>query len=129
MLPRKAVHAAFEVSLFFKGAFAIAEIAASIFACFVTKQYWIDLVQGITAAELTDDPRDFIAARLFHAAQDMLVNSQRFTAMYLLVHGVVKIAVDLQFRAKKAELFASIKHFPARRALIPIQASRPCNRR
>ena len=91
MLQRNAVHAAFKVSLFFKGAFALVEIAASIFAYFVTKQFLIDLVQGITAAELSEDPRDFIATHLFHAAQDMSVSSQRFTAIYLLAHGVVKL--------------------------------------
>ena len=71
MFQRNAVHAAFEVSLLFKGAFALAEIGASIVAYFVTKQFLINLVQGITAAELTEDPRDFVAAHLFHAAQDL----------------------------------------------------------
>ena len=91
MFQRNAVHAAFEVSLLLKGAFALAEIGASIFAYFVTKQFLIDLVQGITAAELTEDPRDFIASHLFQAAQDLSVDSQNFTAIYLLVHGVVKL--------------------------------------
>ena len=48
MLKKNAVHAAFEVSLFFKATFALAEIVASVFAYVVTKKFLIDLVQGIT---------------------------------------------------------------------------------
>lgn len=91
-MPQKnLVHDAFEVSLFLKGAFAFGEIIAGIGAFFVTKQLLASLIQMITAAEIAEDPRDFVATHLFQAAQHLSMNDQRFTAIYLLLHGVVKL--------------------------------------
>ena len=85
------VHVAFETSLTLKGAFALAEIAASIFAYVVTTQFLLDLVHAVTRTELTEDPRDFVANYLLHAAQDMSVSSQHFAAFYLFSHGAIKL--------------------------------------
>ena len=91
LLGANIVHVAFELSLALKGAFALAEIAASIFAYFVTRQFLLDLVHAIVRTELTEDPRDFVANYLLHAAQGLSVSSQHFTAFYLLSHGVIKL--------------------------------------
>ena len=97
----KKVHVAFEISLFFKGAFALAEIAASIFAYFVTTQFLLDLTNAMTRTELTEDPRDFIANNLLHAAQGLSVSSQHFAAFYLLSHGVIKFWLIMGLWRKK----------------------------
>ena len=80
-----------DTSLTLKGAFALAEIAASIFAYVVTTQFLLDLVHAVTRTELTEDPRDFVANYLLHAAQDMSVSSQHFAAFYLFSHGAIKL--------------------------------------
>lgn len=95
------VHVAFEISLTLKGAFALAEIAASIFAYFATRQFLLDLVRAITRTELTEDPRDFVANYLLHAAQGLSVSSQHFTAFYLLSHGVIKLWLIIGLWQKK----------------------------
>ncbi|MEO7939131.1 MAG: DUF2127 domain-containing protein [Burkholderiaceae bacterium] len=91
LLSEKNVHVAFEVSLLFKGAFAVLEIATGIFAYFVTQQFLLDMAHLVTRAELTEDPHDFVANHLLHAAQGLSVSSQQFTAFYLLSHGLIKI--------------------------------------
>ncbi|MEP6964049.1 MAG: DUF2127 domain-containing protein [Polaromonas sp.] len=101
----KNVHLAFEISLAFKGAFALAEIATGVFAYFVTQQFLVGLVHVITGAELTEDPRDFVANYLLHAAQDLSVNSQRFTSLYLLSHGVVKLWLIIGLWRKKPSYY------------------------
>lgn len=101
LFDEKNVHVAFEISLTLKGAFALAEIAASIFAYFVTRQFLLDLVQAITRSELTEDPRDFVASYLLHAAQGLSVSSQHFTAFYLLSHGVIKLWLIVGLWRKK----------------------------
>jgi Predicted membrane protein (DUF2127) len=59
--------------------------------------YWVsqhallDLVQAITQAELAKDPRDLVANYLLHLAQNLSIGAQRFTAFFLLSHGVVKL--------------------------------------
>ena len=95
------VHVAFEISLTLKGAFALAEIAAGTFAYIVTTQFLLDLVQAITRTELTEDPRDFVANYLLHAAQGLTVSSQHFTAFYLISHGVVKLWLIIGLWQKK----------------------------
>lgn len=101
LFDEKNVHVAFEISLTLKGAFALAEIAASIFAYFVTKEFLLDLVHDITRMELTEDPRDFVANYLLHAAQSLTVSSQNFTAFYLLSHGVIKLLLIIGLWQKK----------------------------
>ncbi|MGE4340824.1 MAG: DUF2127 domain-containing protein [Pigmentiphaga sp.] len=101
LFDEKNVHVAFEISLTLKGAFALAEIAASIFAYLVTKQFLLDLVRAITWTELTEDPRDLVANYLLHAAQSLSVSSQHFTAFYLLSHGVIKLWLIIGLWQKK----------------------------
>lgn len=91
LFDEKNVHAAFEISLALKGAFALTEIAAGIFIYFLSSGFLLDLVHVITRTELAEDPRDFIANYLLHAAQGLSVSSRHFTALYLLSHGVVKL--------------------------------------
>lgn len=85
------VHVAFAVSLALKGAFAAVEVIAGVFVYFVAQQFVLDLVQVITRTELTEDPRDFVANYLLHAAQNLSVSSQHFAAFYLLSHGLIKL--------------------------------------
>jgi uncharacterized membrane protein len=87
----KHMHIAFEASLVLKGAFALAEISAGLFTYLVTPKIVFDLVQAITRTELTEDPRDFVAGHLVHAAQGLSVSGQHFVAFYLLSHGIVKL--------------------------------------
>jgi uncharacterized membrane protein len=91
LLDKANVRAAFRMSLVLKGAIALAEVAAGSLAYLVTPQFVLNLVQTITRTELTEDPRDFVANHLLHAAQGMSVSGQRFAAFYLLGHGVVKL--------------------------------------
>lgn len=112
-MPRKnLIHDAFEVGLFLKGAFAFGEIIAGISALFVTKQFLVSLIHMITAAEIAEDPRDFVATHLFQFAQHLSMDDQRFTAIYLLVHGVVKLWLIYGLWQKKlGYYFAAIAVF------------------
>ncbi|MHB1094376.1 DUF2127 domain-containing protein [Thiobacillus sp.] len=101
LLDANIVHVAFEFSLALKGAFALVEIATGIFAYFVTRDFLLDLVHVITRTELTEDPRDFVANHLLHAAQSLSVSSQHFTAFYLLSHGVIKLWLIIGLWQKK----------------------------
>ncbi|MBC7501300.1 MAG: DUF2127 domain-containing protein [Herminiimonas sp.] len=101
LFDEKNIHVAFEISLILKGAFALTEIAASMFAYAVTTQFLLDLVQAITRTELTEDPRDFVANYLLHAAQGLSVSDQHFAAFYLLSHGVIKLWLIIGLWQKK----------------------------
>lgn len=108
----KNVHVAFEISLTIKGAFALAEIVAGIFAYVVTTQFVLDFVDAITRTELTEDHQDFVANYLLHAAQGLSVSSKHFAAFYLLTHGVVKLWLIVGLWCKKlGYYFATIVIF------------------
>ena len=97
----KSIHVVFEISLALKGVFALAEIGAGIFVYFTTPQFLLGLVYAITRTELVEDPRDFIANYLSHAAQALSVNSQHFVALYLLSHGLIKLWLIVGLWRKK----------------------------
>jgi uncharacterized membrane protein len=90
-LDEKRIHLIFEVSLFLKGAFALSEIIGGILAYIVPQQFVLYVIAALTEQELAEDPRDLIASNLFHAAQNLSVSTQYFTAVYLLSHGAIKL--------------------------------------
>ena len=97
----KRMHIAFEVSLVLKGVFAFAEVVAGVFSYLVTPHLVLSMVQAITRTELTEDPRDFVANHLLHAAQGLSVDSQHFAALYLFSHGIVKLWLIIGLSRKK----------------------------
>lgn len=88
-----AVHAAFEVGVVLKGIDGALEVigAALLLAIPPTRiAQWVGL---LTAHELSQDPHDLLATRLVHAAAHLSVGAQTFASVYLLTHGVVKVAL------------------------------------
>jgi uncharacterized membrane protein len=93
LFAEKNLHLAFEISLIFKGIFALLEIAGGVLAYFITQQFLLRLVLAITQEELTEDPHDIVARLLLQSAQDFSISAQHFTAFYLLSHGIIKALV------------------------------------
>jgi len=96
----KNIHLIFEVSLILKGIFAALELIG-IFAYFVSQQFLLSVVTLMTQDELAEEPRDFIANYLVHAAQTLSISTQHFTAFYLLSHGVIKLFVIIGLLRQK----------------------------
>lgn len=101
LIDEKNLHVAFEVSLALKGVFALGELITGIFAYVATRKFLFDLMQVITRAELTEDPRDFVANTLLQASRNLSVSGRHFIAFYLFSHGAIKLwlAIGL-WRAK-----------------------------
>ncbi|TPK64326.1 DUF2127 domain-containing protein [Mesorhizobium sp. B2-4-15] len=87
------VHQIFEVSLLLKGAHALVECIGGLLLALVSTSTIVALVNRLTQEELTEDPNDFIASHLMHAASHFSVGTQHFYAFYLLSHGLIKIAL------------------------------------
>jgi uncharacterized membrane protein len=51
------------------------------------------VARALTQHELSEDPHDFLAAHLLHAAGGLTGSALRFGAAYLLSHGLVKIVL------------------------------------
>ncbi len=91
LLGEKRIHLAFKLSLWCKGAFALLEIVAGVATWFVPPQLLLTLVLWVTKKEFVEDPQDLVANFLLHTAQDLSVGTQTFAAIYLLVHGLIKL--------------------------------------
>lgn len=87
----KNIHLAFEISLLLKGLLALGQIVGGIIASFVTRDFLLKTVSVLTQEELGEDPRDLIANYLLHSAQNLSISTQVFVALYLLIHGTIKL--------------------------------------
>jgi uncharacterized membrane protein len=81
----------FEISLLVKGLFALGQIIGGIVAFLVTKEFLLKAVTVLTQEELLEDPRDLIANFLLHSSQNLSISTQHFVALYLLMHGAIKL--------------------------------------
>jgi uncharacterized membrane protein len=91
LLDERKIHFVFEVSLWLKGIFALFEIIAGVAAYFISQQFLLAIVLWVTKEEFVEDPHDIIANSLLHAVQNFSVSTQKFVALYLLGHGVIKL--------------------------------------
>lgn len=81
----------FRVSVLLKGLDAILEIAGGIALWAVSPGLIVRVVEMLTQDEIVEDPHDFVASHLRHAASQFSLTSEHFMAIYLLGHGIVKI--------------------------------------
>ncbi len=87
------LHQLFDVSLIAKGAFAATELLSGIAIWLVSADWVIRTVGWLTHYEIVEDPGDRLATWLLGLAHGYTVSTQHFWALYLIGHGVVKLAV------------------------------------
>ncbi len=101
LLDEKHIHLFFDVTLWFKGVFALSETIGGIAAFFVSKQLLISFVLWVFKDEFAEDPHDLIANFLLHSAQGLSIGAQNFAAIYLLAHGIIKLWLIIGLLRKK----------------------------
>ena len=83
----------FRFSVALKGLNAALEIVGGTALAVVSPTFILRSVALLTQDELAEDPRDFIANYFLHAASHLSVSGQRFVAVYLFSHGVIKFGL------------------------------------
>lgn len=81
----------FYLTIWLKGLHAVLEIAGGAALLFTSPELILRVIALMTQDKLANDPDDFVANLLLHAAQNLSLSSERFAAYYLLSHGVVKL--------------------------------------
>lgn len=84
---------AYLVGVVVKGLDATLELVAGIPLLLITHVQLVDFVRTITAGELAEDPHDFLANLYLHEAARIDAAGMLVGAVYLIVHGAVKLAV------------------------------------
>jgi uncharacterized membrane protein len=83
----------FEIALVIKGLDGVLEIVGGVLLLVVSKAQLDSVVVALTQHELSEDPNDFIATHLLSAEGNLSGGSQVFAALYLLLHGIVKVVL------------------------------------
>jgi uncharacterized membrane protein len=83
----------FAVGITLKGLDGVLEIVGGLLLLIVSPATIDRLTQSLTLHELSEDPHDFLATHLLHAASGFGGSAARFGAVYLLSHGLVKVVL------------------------------------
>ncbi|MGN6128918.1 MAG: DUF2127 domain-containing protein [Nocardioidaceae bacterium] len=83
----------FVVALVLKGLDGVLELAGGLALLLVSRQSIVGWVATLTQHELSEDPHDFIATHLLVSAHHLTAGAQTFAAVYLLLHGIVKVVL------------------------------------
>jgi uncharacterized membrane protein len=125
--PRGWLDVTFEVSILLKGLDGVLELIGGLLLLFVTPEDLNRFVVRLTQHELSQDPNDYFANRLLHFGSTLTPSTVRFAALYLLLHGIVKVVLVVALLRNKlwaypwliAFLIAFIVYQLYRIALMP----------
>jgi uncharacterized membrane protein len=84
---------AFLIGLVLKGVDGLVELIAAVPLALLSHGQITSLARVVTAGELREDPHDLIANLVLHGATTITSGTAVFAAVYLLVHGVVKLGI------------------------------------
>jgi uncharacterized membrane protein len=90
---RGALDRIFEIGIILKGLDGVLETIGGLLLLVVTPATINSLLSRLTQHELSEDPNDFIASHLLGYAHGLTGTAVTFAALYLLVHGIVKIVL------------------------------------
>ncbi|MES2124946.1 MAG: DUF2127 domain-containing protein [Gemmatimonadota bacterium] len=89
----RTIHLWFKISVLGKAIDGVLEIVGGFLLLLLRPGTVHRIVQNLTQHELSDDSRDAIAHYFAQSLQHFSHDTQRFAALYLLWHGVVKVGL------------------------------------
>lgn len=95
------LHVMFWIGICFKAIDGVLETAGGVALLIVTKQYIRNLVLAVFRHELLEDPNDPIVHFVLKYLHGMSVDTQKFAAVYLLAHGLVKLGLAASIFSRK----------------------------
>ncbi|VVB79384.1 Uncharacterised protein [uncultured archaeon] len=81
----------FRVLTFFKFLFALSEFIAGIVIFAIGRNNLVNFVISVAQRELLEDGNGSIAGYIVNLAQNFSIKAEIFIALYLIIHGIVKI--------------------------------------
>ncbi|MCU1584997.1 MAG: hypothetical protein JWM49_1553 [Microbacteriaceae bacterium] len=83
----------FRISLVLKGLDGLLELVGGILLLLVSPSQIGAIGRFLTQHELSEDPKDFVATHLVNLTSGLTVSASLFGAIYLLLHGAVKVVL------------------------------------
>lgn len=87
------LHGLFEFGILIKAIDGVLEVIGGILFLLVSQNTLYSLVSELTEHELSQDPHDVLANTIVHAVANLPDGTKLFGAIYLLIHGIVKIGM------------------------------------
>jgi uncharacterized membrane protein len=106
--PKDSLDRLFEIGIILKGVDGVAELVGGLLLLFVTPADIHHLAAVLTQGELSEDPNDVVARYLLHTANGLTGNAVIFGAVYLLVHGAVKVGLVVALLLNKLWAYPSM---------------------
>lgn len=106
--PKDSLDRLFEIGIILKGLNGLAELLGGLLLLFVTPADIHHLAATLTQGELSEDPNDVVARYLLHTANGLTGNAVIFGAVYLLVHGAVKVVLVVALLLNKQWAYPSM---------------------
>ena len=91
--PQSWLDRVFAVGIVGKGLNGAAELVGGVLLLLLSPAGIQRLAASWTHEELSEDPHDFVATHLLHTANGLSGDAVLFGALYLLVHGLVKVVL------------------------------------
>ena len=83
----------FRVILIFKGLDGVLELVGGVLLLVVSPEQIGSMARVVTQHELSEDPHDLIANALVRSTSNLSASASLFGAVYLLLHGLVKVVL------------------------------------
>jgi uncharacterized membrane protein len=83
----------FRITIWLKGLDGLLEIAGGIVLLLITPDTVNQIAQSLTQNELARDPHDWFAMHVLHTANQLNHGGRVFGGIYLLAHGIAKVAL------------------------------------
>lgn len=100
-LSQKNFHLLFIIGIIGKGIDGLIEVVSGGALFFVTAQSLRNLAGWLTEDELSEDPNDFVATHLVAFFNHLSISTKHFAALYLALHGIVKLGLVTGLLLKK----------------------------
>ncbi len=104
----------FRLSIIFKGMDGVLEIIGGLLVLWISPRAIDSMVATLTQYELSRDPRDFIVTHVLSASHGLAHAGKTLAAIYLLSHGLAKVALVI------ALLYNKLWAYPSMIALLTL---------
>ena len=91
----------FDLALLLKAINGALEILGAVLILLVPPAFILKIVEFTTGGEITQDPGDVIANTILSAAQAFTVHTHYLLALYLVLHGAIKVVLVMGIFAGK----------------------------
>jgi len=99
--PKTLLDKTYEIGLVVKGIDGTFELAGGLLLLLIPRGAVGRIIKGLTQNQLDKNPHDFVATHILHFGQSLMHGRNWFAIIFLLTHGLLKIALVISLLRNK----------------------------